>query len=220
MFLESKLAELRFWWVRHATVIGNNGCCYGNNDVDCDVSDRESFQVLAKILPKNADVYSSHLKRTIKTMEATIKEGFVSGKYTLEKGFGEQNLGDWQGMKYEKLEEKTKELGIFHPNWLLKTSYTPPNGESYDNLSERVCRSIQRIQEMKKEGDVVIFSHGGPIKAAIGYALGAPPNTTLPFWIDNLAVSRFDYSEGVCRVRFVNLLPKIIANPFSIYHEV
>ena len=118
------------------------------------------------------------------------------------------------------LEEKTKELGIFHPNWLLKTSYTPPNGESYDNLSERVCRSIQRIQEMKKEGDVVIFSHGGPIKAAIGYALGALPNTTLPFWVDNLAVSRFDYSEGVCRVRFVNLLPKIIANPFSIYHEV
>ena len=73
---------------------------------------------------------------------------------------------------------------------------------------------------MKKEGDVVIFSHGGPIKAAIGYALGALPNTTLPFWIDNLAVSRFDYSDGVCRVRFVNLLPKIIANPFSICHEV
>ena len=37
------------------------------------------------------------------------------------------------------------------------------------------------IQETKKEGDVVIFSHGGPIKAAIGYALGALPNTTLPF---------------------------------------
>ena len=214
------MAELRFWWIRHATVIGNNGCCYGDNDVDCDITDTESFKVLAKILPKNANVYSSHLKRTIKTMEATIKEGYVSGEYTCERDFGEQNLGDWQGMKYEKLEEKTKELGIFHPNWLLKTSYTPPNGESYDNLSDRVRRGIINIQDKKKDGDVVIFSHGGPIKAAISFALGADPNTTLPFFIDNLAVSRFDYVDQICRVRFINLLPKIIANSNNTYDSL
>ena len=118
------------------------------------------------------------------------------------------------------LEEKTKELGIFHPNWLLKTSYTPPNGESYDNLSDRVRRGIKNIQDKKKDGDVVIFSHGGPIKAAISFALGADPNTTLPFFIDNLAVSRFDYVDQICRVRFINLLPKIIANSNNTYDSL
>ena len=218
--MEKKLSELRFWWVRHAVVIGNNGCCYGNNDVDCDVSDKESFKVLAKILPKNAQIYSSHLKRTIKTMEATVKEGFTYDEYILERDFGEQNLGNWQGMKYEKLEEKTKELGVYHPTWLVKTNFTPPNGESYNNLSERVLRGIKNIKERKKEGDVVIFSHGGPIKAAIGHALNSDPNTTLPFWIDNLAVSRFDYLDGVCRIRFINLLPKIIANSLNKYDRI
>ena len=51
------MSEIRFWWVRHAPVVGNNGCCYGNNDVDCDVSDVASYKVLANILPKNA-IYS------------------------------------------------------------------------------------------------------------------------------------------------------------------
>ena len=218
--MEKKLSELRFWWVRHATVIGNNGCCYGNNDVDCDVSDIESFKVLAKILPKNAYVYSSHLKRTIKTMEATIKEGFSYKEYEMDSDFGEQNLGDWQGMKYEKLEETTKELGIFHPTWLVSPNYVPPNGESYNNLFDRVSKGINKIKEKKKNGDVVIFSHGGPIKAAIGYALKTDPIITLPFWIDNLAISRFDFSDEVCRVRFINLLPKVIGNINNVYDRI
>ena len=71
----------------------------------------------------------------------------------------------------------------------------------------------------RKEGDIVIFSHGGPIKAAIAHAIGAEPNYTLPFWIDNLAVSRFDFLDGICRVRFINLLPKIIYNSKNIYER-
>ena len=86
------MSEIRFWWVRHAPVIGNNGCCYGNNDVDCDVSDENSYRILADILPKDAYTYSSHLTRTIKTMDATIKNGFNYKEYSIEKNFGEQNL--------------------------------------------------------------------------------------------------------------------------------
>jgi len=206
------LPEIRFWWVRHATVIGNNGCCYGDNDVDCDVKDNESFKVLAKILPDNANVYTSHLKRTIKTMNAIVKQGFTYNNYEVDSNFGEQNLGDWQGMKYEKLEEKTKELGVFQPTWLCAPDYTPPNGESYNNLFKRVSKGIKEIIEKHKEGDIVIFSHGGPIKAAISNALNTDPIITLPFWIDNLALSRIDFSGGIYRVRFINLLPKIIAD--------
>ena len=37
------MSTIRFWWVRHAPVVGNNGRCYGNNDVDCDVSETNKF---------------------------------------------------------------------------------------------------------------------------------------------------------------------------------
>ncbi len=213
------MSEIRFWWVRHAPVIGNNGCCYGNNDVDCDVSDKDSYKVLANILPKNASVYSSHLTRTIKTMNAAVNEGFNYKDYAVDSNFGEQNLGEWQGLKYEKLEEKTRELGIFYSTWLCSPEYTPLGGESYNNLYLRVTTAINKIIESKKEGDVVIFSHGGPIKAAIAHAIKVDPNYTLPFWIDNLAVSRFDFIEGICRVRFINLLPKIISNSSNVYER-
>ena len=195
------------------------GCCYGDNDVDCDVSDRDSYKILSDILPKNAHVYSSHLTRTIKTMDATIKEGFKYKDYSIDKNFGEQNLGEWQGLKYEKLEETTKELNVFHPTWLCDPKYTPPGGESYNNLYNRVITGIENIIDTRKEGDIVIFSHGGPIKAAIAHSIGAEPNYTLPFWIDNLAVSRFDFLDGICRVRFINLLPKIIYNSKNIYER-
>ena len=76
-----------------------------------------------------------------------------------------------------------------------------------------------KIIENKKKGDVVIFSHGGPIKAAIAHAIKADPSYTLPFWVDNLSLSRFDFIDGVCRVRFVNLLPKIISNSSNAYER-
>ena len=68
------MAEVRFWWIRHAPVVGNDGRCYGVNDVDCDVSEKNKFIKLAKLLPKNSSVYSSHLLRTIKTFRATEKQ--------------------------------------------------------------------------------------------------------------------------------------------------
>ena len=38
------MAEVRFWWIRHAPVVGNDGRCYGVNDVDCDVSEKNKFR--------------------------------------------------------------------------------------------------------------------------------------------------------------------------------
>ena len=29
----------RWWWIRHAPVVGTHGKVYGQMDVDCDVSD-------------------------------------------------------------------------------------------------------------------------------------------------------------------------------------
>ena len=67
---------LSFWWVRHAPVINNNNCCYGDNEVDCDTSDKNAFNHLANILPNNAHVYSSTLSRAKKTFNVTVKHGY------------------------------------------------------------------------------------------------------------------------------------------------
>ena len=98
----------RYWWVRHAPVINNNNCCYGNNEVECDLSDERAFLFLAKILPKNSYTFSSLLNRTVKTFHTTCNFGYSYKKYKKDNCFAEQNIGDWAGMKYSKLEEITK----------------------------------------------------------------------------------------------------------------
>ena len=129
----------------------------------------------------------------------------------------EQNIGEFAGMKYNELYKLTKKLGIYSSFWLMEERYVPPKGESFTQLNDRVKQFLYEKILDKLQGNIVIFSHGGPIKAAIAHAIKADPNYTLPFWIDNLAVSRFDFLDSVCRVRFINLLPKIIYNSKNVY---
>ena len=199
------MSEIRFWWVRHAPVVGNNGRCYGSNDVDCDVSDTSKFKNLVKLLPTNSFVYSSQLTRTIKTFEATVKQGFKYSNYDTDKNFAEQNLGTWAGLKYKDLDTKTQELGVYHPNWLCDPNHTPPEGESYNDLYLRVTNSLKNIIKNTSRGDFVIFSHGGPIRAAISLALNISPEASLAFWIDNISVSRLDLMGETWQVKFINL---------------
>ena len=199
--------EMRFWWVRHAPVKDNDGRCYGNNDVDCDVSEISKFSNLANVLPENSFVYSSQLSRTIKTLRATEDQGFTGVSHNIDKNFAEQNLGLWAGLKYEDLDEKTQKLGVYHPNWLCDPNHTPPEGESYNDLYLRVVNSLKKIINKGSSGDYVIFSHGGPIKAAISFALSTSPEASLPFRIDNISVSRLDFIKNSWQIKFINLIP-------------
>ena len=104
---------LSFWWVRHAPVINNNNCCYGDNEVDCDTSDTKSFNNLVNNLPENAKVYSSTLSRAKKTFQATVKLGYNYKEYFEDGRLKEQNIGEFAGMKYDELYRLTKKGFIF-----------------------------------------------------------------------------------------------------------
>ena len=61
---KSAVVVTRWWWVRHAPVRDDGGNIYGQKDIACDTSDREVFEAVAKILPRNSVWYSSNLMRT------------------------------------------------------------------------------------------------------------------------------------------------------------
>src|ERR1700690_4119104 len=66
----------RWWWVRHAPVREDGGRIYGQKDIGCDTSDREVFEAVGKILPRNAVWYASNLRRTHQTADAIWAGGF------------------------------------------------------------------------------------------------------------------------------------------------
>src|SRR3569833_781455 len=97
--LGKRAVTTRWWWVRHAPVRNDGGNIYGQSDIACDTSDREVFEAVAKILPRDAVWYASNLMRTHQTTEtnkATNKPKPTTK--TREATNAEQKLGRWQGM--------------------------------------------------------------------------------------------------------------------------
>src|ERR1700744_5954148 len=108
---------------------------------------------------------------------------------TQEAPFAEQDLGEWKGMNRAAL-LASRPAGS---NWFAAIDVPAPGGESFMDLYNRVCGAIERITVAHAGRDIVPVAHGGPIKAAIGLALGGLPEKGLAFDVDNCSVTRLDH---------------------------
>src|SRR6267154_1426918 len=77
-----------------ALTYSDGGNIYGQIDIVCDTGDREVFEAVAKILPRDAVWVASSLQRTHQTAEAIWATGFPKpASMAREAAFAEQNLG-------------------------------------------------------------------------------------------------------------------------------
>ncbi|HWW47487.1 MAG TPA: histidine phosphatase family protein [Xanthobacteraceae bacterium] len=211
----------RWWWVRHAPVRVDNGHIYGQQDLPCDCTDTVVFDAVAKILPRTAVWYSSHLQRTHQTAAAIFAAGMHEVALRQEPAFAEQHLGEWQGRnRLEFFASRAPEIGSY---WFAPADERAPGGESFNDLAERVCAAIDRINAMHRGEDIVVVAHGGPIKAAIAHALGLPPKAGFAFAIDNCSVTRLDHlaneSHIGWRVPMINQQPWIADRSHAAMHQ-
>ena len=165
----SEVVTTRWWWVRHAPVRNDGGNIYGQSDIACDTSDREVFEAVAKILPRNAVWYASNLMRTHQTAEAIWAAGFprpLAMPHLAD--FAEQHLGQWQGMNRAAF-IASRPVGS---HWFADIDEPAPGGESFMDLYNRTRGAVERINVEQAGKDIIAVAHGGTIKAAVGFALG------------------------------------------------
>ena len=210
----------RWWWVRHAPVRSDGGNIYGQKDIACDTGDREVFEAVAKILPRNAIWVASSLQRTHQTAEAIWATGFPRpATMPREAAFAEQNLGQWQGMNRAAF-IASRPVGS---HWFADINEPAPGGESFMDLYHRTSRAIERINAEQAGRDVIAVGHGGTIKAAVGLALGGQPERGLAFDIDNCSVTRLDHFAGadrsLWRLPMVNQQPWIADARHAAMHQ-
>ena len=215
-----KVVTTRWWWVRHAPVRSDGGNIYGQKDIECDTSDREVFEAVAKILPRAAVWYASSLRRTHQTAEAIWAAGFPKPVgMAQEVAFAEQHLGRWQGMNRAAF-LASRPVGS---HWFADVNERAPDGESFMELYTRVCRAIVRINAAESGKDVIAVGHGGTIKAAVGLALGGQPERGLAFDIDNCSVTRLDHiasaDTSLWRLPMVNQQPWIADARHAAMHQ-
>lgn len=198
----------RWWWIRHAPVVGQDGRLYGRLDVDCDCSDAPLFRTLARRLPVEAVWIVTPLKRTQMTAAAIARHHpSPPPDFCVDAELVEQDFGHWQGMAYADLAAGPGD--IWERFWRAPADETPPGGESFARLTARVAGRINSLTHQHAGRDIVCVGHGGPIRAALAHALGISPQQALRFAVDHCSLTRLDHiaeerSPGSWRVGTVN----------------
>ena len=90
--------------------------------------------------------------------------GLEPKRYTVCDGLKELTFGEWEGLTWEEIADFDAEA--VRERQRDKWRYTPPGGESYAALAERIAAWLAT-----RRGDMFIASHGGVARAMM-YLLG------------------------------------------------
>ena len=203
------MMETRFWLIRHAIVAKNElDRVYGIKDVPIcpdNLSGQTSvYRALAARLPRPAAWLCSPLQRTRQTAEAIFAAGYAAAPLAVEDGIIEQNFGALQGLLRGAVAAQLASPA--HPFWPLSHDEVPAGGESVEHLLARVGDTMERLARAYAGQDVVLVSHGGVIRAAVGHAMGVGALPILHLSIQNLSLTRIDRLDENWRVGWVNEL--------------
>jgi alpha-ribazole phosphatase len=143
------------------------GMIYGQSNVPLNPSFEDEAQDVIKNLKGIAfdKIYSSPLSRCLR----------LSGKITkgtpvqTDNRLLELNFGDWEEKYWKDIDQSEKAQNWFN-NYLNEKC---PNGESYQDIQQRILSFLDTIQQQKDE-HVGIVTHGGPIRVFLSLLENIP----------------------------------------------
>ena len=145
------------------------------------------------------------MRRTRQTLAAVETAGWCAaeGPVSLPE-LNEQNLGVWQGRPIAEVYREREGHGR---DSLTPARLRPPGGESFEDLLVRVRPAVADLCEAYSGRDIVVFAHGGTIRAALAAALDLSPEKALAFSVATCSITRIDRIGDAWRIGCVNLSP-------------
>jgi len=152
----------------------------------------QAKRVAKKLKDKKIDhIYSSDLARARDTAKEIAKFHLKTPIKFVEE-LRERKLGWLEG----------KQKGVDLLNWeekrkkYYKPDCRPRGGESYRELYERTKKFLYKILDKHKEDTVLFVSHGGTMKALVGFITNKPiKEIALMKRVDNAGVSVFEVKK-------------------------
>lgn len=183
------MKETRFFWVRHAPthVTGLNGW----TDSDVDLSDGFALQRLSTYLPREAVVVTSDLSRAILTGNAIAG---MRKRIAPKRELREINFGAWEGKTHQEVSESDPVLA--REFFETPGHITPPEGESWMDMSTRVNGMAAQLAMMHPGQNVIVVAHFGAILAHVQLVHQIPPAQIFSHRIDPLSVSETSWAVG------------------------
>lgn len=181
--------------VRHGRTAANAaGLLLGRLDVELDPLGRAQAAALAAAVRASsgpiAAVVSSPLSRAVETAAA------IGLPVEVDERFIEVDYGEWDGRPLSDVPAET------WSRWRTDPHFSPGAGESLHGVAERVDEACRDWASRARGGCVVVATHVSPVKAAVGWALGADVNWTSH--VDPASITRIDVTDGRPRLRSFN----------------
>ncbi len=176
------MRQIRLWLLRHAPV--NASYIYGQQNLEADLDQPDIFRWLEKQLPKDLNVISSDLKRCIETAKKLGRHSSI-----LSSAIREQHFGSWQGLTYDEARDQNPNL--YDAFWEAPAEAAPPEGESFQELCDRVRGFLDALLEAEEnQDDILLVTHAGVIRAILAQYLHIPLERALSLQVAPLSVSR------------------------------
>jgi len=178
--------------VRHGETEWNASETFrGRADVDLNATGLRQAELLGKYLSteKIDLIYSSPLKRAVKTAEAIARYQKI-GVNAVE-NLIDFDYGEWQGLTLEEVKERYEEL---YRDWLdTPEQVGMPGGESLESVRSRAMPFVEDAVMRFGEGKIALVSHRVVLKVLICALLGLDNSHFWNIKMDNAAVTRFIY---------------------------
>jgi len=190
----------------------------GRADVALNENGLRQAQLLGEYLSREKIdiVYSSPLKRAVKTAEA------VAGRHKLDvnivDNLNDIDCGEWQGLTLREVKERYAEL---YQDWLDTPEQVKlPGGESLEEVRSRAVPFVQDAVMRCGEGKIVLVSHRVVNKVLICALLGLDNSFFWSFKLDTGGITRFNFDgdravlAGHNDTSFLNSLQHLPRNDF------
>ncbi|HTD38235.1 MAG TPA: histidine phosphatase family protein [Candidatus Limnocylindrales bacterium] len=190
--------------VRHGRTAWNADKRFqGHTDVPLDDEGRAQAAALAALLrDQRIDIaVSSDLARAVET--ARIVLGARAIPLRLDPAWREMQFGDWEGLTWEQILAANPHLA--QTDLTSVKSYTPGGGETFDDLTARIARAVERVTaKTPPEGTALIATHAGPLHALLSVLLGDAERAALRVRFMTASITRFRRENGVWRLTRLN----------------
>lgn len=186
--------------VRHAAAEGQDRFL-GQQDAPLSAAGRKQLPALVRKLRKAIDaIYCSDLSRTRATAVAIARGRAAS--IDIRPQLREMGFGRWEGLSWDEVAAGFPQLA---KQWLSGRSRPRvPGGEPFTRFEARVTGELKRVVARHPGSSVVVVTHAGVIRVAIGAALRLSGQNLFRIAQSPCAVNVIDYFKAGVIVRCVN----------------
>jgi alpha-ribazole phosphatase len=193
----------RLWLVRHGRTAWNseNRFC-GNYDIPLSTEGLAQADWVAQQLqtmPLSA-IYTSDLLRAQQTAESIARQYQSAIPIISSPAWREMSFGDWEGLTYAQIAQQFPQYLAFFTDPM---HCTPPNSELFATLVQRVSNAFMLLAQSvmnNTTGDIVLVSHGGPLRVLLCWLLSIPFEQQWRLSIDHGSFSAIDFVPGASDV--------------------